>query len=143
MRPLTHMYLAIVLATATPLDAQVPADSSPKFKVPVDMPDFWPGKYVKLPAGESRPPVKLTYVTITKAGDDYQIEGFGGRKFRASNMNRSLDEIDESPTDTTPKPLAQFALGTATLHQHGVVQIVIEALAGNERYYLVRAQPVE
>ena len=133
--------VALALLSASSLHSQVSGDPKSKLRVSETTPDYWPGKYVRLPAGDSKPPVKLTYVTITKAGDDYQIEGFEGRTFRASGLNRSLDEFTTS--SVIRRPLASFALGTASLQGHGVVQIVIDALNGEERFYLVRAQPLK
>lgn len=141
MRLYIPLFIAATLAAAYPVHAQVPVTGSPKLKVAEGTPDYWPGKYIKLPAGDLKAPSKLTYVTITKSGEDYQIEGFEGRKFRAANLNRSLDEFTTSSIIT--KPLARFGLGTATLQAHGVMQIVIDAFVGDDHFYLVRAEPLK
>lgn len=76
MRHLADLCVAIALLAASSLHAQVAADPKPKLRVSETMPDDWPGKYVRLPAGDSKPPIELTYVIIAKAGDEYQIAGF-------------------------------------------------------------------
>ncbi len=134
--------LLVAAAIASPIftAAQTSPTSEQRLQVAPESPDYWPGKYVKLPAVNNTAPAKLTYITIKKVNGEYEIEGFEGRKFVMTNFNRSLNETTTSSILT--KPLARLGMGTATLQAHGVLQIVIDVFVGDEHFYLVRAEPV-
>jgi hypothetical protein len=132
-------YLLTVFVLAFGLFASAQNPVTPSAPA-AELQDFWPGKYVKLPAANVKEPSKLSYVTISKEGGEYRIEGFEGRKFEMSNLNRSLSELAPNPAHKAP--LAHFGLGTATLRVHGVEQIVIEVFVGDDHFYLIRAEPL-
>src|SRR6476646_4695338 len=88
------------------------ADGNSSWTLSPAAPDYWAGKYVRLPAGDPTSPVKLAYVTIKKEGSWYEVDCLPGQKLQSSLFNRVLSEVS---TSSTWRPTVSLRLNTATL----------------------------
>lgn len=100
--------------------------------------DLWPGKYVRLPKPEVGRDTKFGYAFITKEGASYRLDALPEVEFGETHPGKLLSALEDSTGEETT-----CSLGTATLQDAGVLQIVIEVRSRGEHFYLVRAEPLK